>query len=486
MKPIYRAASKRTLVIRASLFVSLLFSSFACSEDKFLDLVPQDRLDKTNFFKTDVEVVTAINGVYATQRNIYGNYNVFILQEARSDNASQNQNDQPERVAPDIFAEQSGNLLILDAWTNMYNLVNLANAVIGRSGAATGNQALVARAIAEAKFLRAMTYFQMVTLWGDVPLRTTETVDFSNTTLPRTPAAKVYDQIVADLNEASSTLPNTYDDSKFNEKGRATRDAALTLLGKVELQRGNKPAAAAALRQLLKKYSLLPNYADVHAAENENSAESIFEVGFNPANQTGLGLPGSFIPQSEATRLGIAAGGVGGPLPVFPTQDLVNAYTAQDKRKSATVTLSVADGKPYISKFKDVAAVAQGHNVNLVVLRYADVLLMLAEAIGESPEAYEYINLVRQRAGLGPIGGATPGSFLEKLMSERQLEFAFEQHRWEDLRRLAPEQTLSLMTAHLSRQLGKQFTLTNSDLLFPIPATEIEVSKGIVTQNPGY
>ncbi|MEJ0055688.1 MAG: RagB/SusD family nutrient uptake outer membrane protein [Bacteroidota bacterium] len=270
-----------------------------------------------------------------------------------------------------------------------------------------------------------------------------------------------------------------------NELGRATKYSALTLIGKVELQRGNKPAAEAALRQVLGKYTLLTNYKDIHKAGNDNSAESIFEVNFNPANQTGMGLPPNLIFQSELTRMGVLSNGTTQPA-LFPTTSMMNAYEANDNRKAATVAVSIAENRPYIIKYLDPASAAQGHDINLVVLRYADVLLMLAEAIGETPEAYGFINLVRARANLGPISGATAGTFTDKLMQERRVEFAFEQHRWFDLLRLPAAQVQSIMTTQLTVQQGTTVTVTANDLLFPIPQPEIDVSKGVVTQNAGY
>jgi hypothetical protein len=295
----------------------------------------------------------------------------------------------------------------------------------------------------------------------------------------------IYDQIVDDLNQAITVLPATYPGGVRNEIGRATKFAALTLLGKVELQRGNKPAAVAALSQVIGKYSLMANYGDIHKAGNDNKVESIFEVNFNPANQTGFGMPANLIYQSEMTRLGIKANGTTAPA-VIPTTSLINAYEVNDLRKNATITISVAEGKPYISKYLDPAAAAQGHDINLVILRYADVLLSLAEALGESTEAYGHINEVRDRAGLDPIDGSTAGTFIQKVMQERRVEFAFEQQRWFDLLRLPAADVTTIMTSQLTQQQGTAVTVTANDLLYPIPQPEIDLANGLVKQNLGY
>jgi len=474
-------ANRSTPGVFGLAFMIALITS--CSDD-FLDVVPLDRIDKSTFYSTDAEMVVAVNGVYASLRGNYGNLNLFTMREGRSDNGQLNPNGQSEQISLDSFNETPGNLLVLDGWTNIYRAISLANAVVQFGPDATGDQALIARTIAEAKFLRALSYFELVVLWGPVPLRTTVT-DVENASEATSPVADIYNQIVADLTDASSVLPTAYAGGTNNDVGRATKYAALALLGKVELQRGNKSAAEAALRQVLGKYSLLPNYADLYKAGTNSNAESIFEVNFNPGNQTGLGFPANLVYQSEMTRLGIKANGTTAPA-VIPTNSLLNSYEPGDLRKAATITIAVAENKPYISKYLDYAAADQGHDINLIVIRYADVLLSLAEAIGESTESYGYINLVRDRADLGSIDGATPGTFMDKLMQERRVEFAAEQLRWMDLLRLPPAQVTNIMTTQLTAQQGTPVTVTSNDLVFPIPQPEIDLAEGLVTQNPGY
>ncbi len=461
----------------------LLFFMLSCKKS-ILEVVPEDRIDRRTFYSTDAQVIIAVNGVYATLRGDYGNLNLFVMREARSDNGQLNPNGQSEQISLDAFKETSGNLLVLDGWTNMYRTISLANAVIENGPKATGDKALIDRAIAEAKFIRGLTYFQIARLWGQAPLRLTVT-DVENPIVPSSTMADIYNQIVKDLTEASSVLPESYPGGASKEVGRATKYSALALLGKVELQRGNKAASVTALRQVLGKYSLQINYADLFKAGNDNQPESIFEVNFNPANQTGLGLPANFVYQSEFTRLGIKANGTTQPA-VIPTTSIINAYEPGDLRKAATIAISVAENKPYIKKYIDPAAAAQGHDINLLVIRYADVLLSLAEALGEGTEAYGLINQVRTRAGLGPISAATPGMFIDKIMQERRVEFAFEQERWFDLLRLPAAQTLSIMSAQLTQQQGMPATVLITSLLFPIPKPEIDLGGGQVKQNPGY
>lgn len=478
--------------------VALLLSFSSC--DKFLDVEPKGTIDAGKFYANPGELVFALNGVYQQQRVVYGDFSFYNIVESRSDNTKQDQTDQKERVETDTFEETPGNLLLVGVWTNIYSVINNANTVIARSVSVPANtpdeKTLVARTVAEAKFIRAMSYFDLANLFGGVPLRTEPTTDFSKTIVARGSLDATYDLIIKDLTEASTVLPDSYDGSLYSEKGRATRFAALTLLGKVQLQKGNPTAASTALQSVIGKYSLLPNYSAIHAAGNNNSAESIFEISFNPTNSTGLTFNNALIPASEAQRLGIVAGGSGGKLHTFPTVDVTKIYEAGDLRSAASFTAYSGGNSPYyISKYIDVKAAGDGSDINLVVLRYADALLMKAEADGESAASYELINQVRRRAfGKSPsspdptidISAATPGTFIDKVMYERRCELIFEGHRWLDLKRMPQDKALKIINDNMAAEYTGVPTVVATRFIYPIPQQEILVSEGVVTQNPGY
>ena len=490
---------------RTSLFfimacVSLMITS-CVDQDDFVNLSPEDRIDAGAFFSNADELVFAVNGIYSSQRSVYGNTLHFYLIEARSDNAALNQYEQKERVETDTFEETPGNLLLVQVWTQNYILINNANTIIARAPDVPADnsveEGLLTRSVGEAKFIRAMAYFTLVNMFGDLPLRIEPTTDFENADLARSPSADIYALIVSDLTDAISVLPNSYAGGSFNEVGRATKSAAQALLGKVQLQNGNKSAASSALSSVIGQYNLLANYADIHAPGNNNTAESVYEVNFNPANQTGLGMNNSFIPSSVASSLGIVAGGQAGRLGCFPTQDFMTIYEVGDLRSPSNFALYDNNGsmEPYISKYIDAAAAGSGSDINLVVLRYADVLLMKAEADGESAASYELINQVRRRAfGQDPgtadsaidISSASPGTFLDKVMLERRRELAFENHRWSDLKRLSSSETLSIINAQMAAEYTGIPNVSAYQLIYPIPQGEIDVSNGVVTQNPGY
>ncbi|MDA0193505.1 MAG: RagB/SusD family nutrient uptake outer membrane protein [Bacteroidetes bacterium] len=496
----YKLIESRTM--KGYTFLLMMLAVFSC--DDFAEVEPEDRIDATTFFANDLEVVIGVNGAYAAQRGIFGDMQSFNLLETRSDNTVQNTNEQAERFETDTFEEGIGNLPNLVVWGRMYNVINLANLVITRGPDAQGDANLISRAVGEAKFLRAFSYFHMVVMWGGVPLRLEPIKDFgdeSQTIVPRSTATQVYDQIVSDLNDATATLPDSYAGGLNKEKGRATRLAALTLLGKVQLQRGNISEAVTALRQVEGRYSLLADYSNIHSSGNNNSAESIFEINFLPGNQTAYGLNNGFLPLSEATRFGIVlGGGAAGELGVRPSLDMINIFEPGDLRLAASIGFLNDDpnAEAYVNKFVDYTAGVNGHNMNIVALRYADVLLMLAEALGEGAESYELINMVRRR-GFGldstvpdpavDVDGTTTGTFIEKVMDERRRELAFELHRWIDLLRLPQADVLNIMNTHLNNEpeySGDVFNLTANNLLYPIPTSEVESSGGVVAQNPGF
>src|SRR5690606_1023076 len=319
----------------------LILTLGAC--DDFIEVAPEDIIDAESFFSNPDELIFAVNGVYASQRSVFGSLEYYNLIEARSDNAAQNQLDQKERVETDTFEETPGNLLMVRIWTQNYILINNANNVIQRAPDVpfeTGTEEdLINRGIGEVKFLRAASYFILTNMFGDVPLRTEATTDFENATLPKSPVADIYAQIISDLEDAIEVLPNTYAGGTFNEEGRATRMAALSLLGKVYLQRGNNSAASTTLENVIGQYSLLDDYSMVYAPGNDNTDESIFEISFNPGNQTGLGMNNNFIPAGEAAALGIVAGGFSGNLPTYPTQDVQDIYEAGDLRREASISI---------------------------------------------------------------------------------------------------------------------------------------------------
>jgi hypothetical protein len=450
------------------ILIVALVGMVSCS-DSFTDLAPISQRNVDNFYKTEGDMEVAVNAIYSTLKNI-GTYNqsYWVLQELRSDNTFWDGTGLAEEITVfDKFTDISTSFISEDAWNDSYLGISRANIVLEFIGDIEMDQTLKDQYIGEALYLRALFYYHLTVGFGNIPLilKVPASVEEGNEHTQVGPAA-VYSQLVADLSEAENKLPRSYDGADI---GRATKGAAATLLGRVLLTNGDKGGAATVLKRVLTMgYSLVDNYADIWGVDNENNSESIFEVQF----EGGFGNQGNaFTSQFNGD---LAASVTSGQRNI-PERDLIDAFEAGDLRfamiDSVTPTntgWTVKYGRA--NGFSD----ADAPN-NWVVFRYADVLLMLAEALGEGGEAYGYINDVRARAGLGNIDGGTAGSFSEKLLHERRVELAFENHRWADLLRFGVAE--SVMAAQ-----GKP---VNGKLLFAIPQRELDLNSNFV-QNPGY
>jgi len=258
--------------------------------------------------------------------------------------------------------------------------------------------------------------------------------------------------------------------------GRVTSGAVNALLGRVYLTNGDKSLAVIALNKVVdsKNYSLASDYAKLWGAANENGPESIFEIQFKTGGQG----EGSGYFEYFASIIGRAGGVGGGNTPMTITPDLLTAYQAGDQRYAKSIYRNnrLPDTTYSLKYISTQTTTFDGDN-NWYVSRYADVLLMLAEALGESTQAYVYINQVRARAGLPAIAATTPSTFAKQLLDERRVEFAFENHRWQDLLRFGVAKST----------MAKQLAVTEAEirLLFAIPQKEIDVSNGKLVQNPG-
>jgi hypothetical protein len=223
------------------------------------------------------------------------------------------------------------------------------------------------------------------------------------------------------------------------------------------------------------QYELIPSYQDIWGVENKNNEESIFEIQFKSGGQ-GTGSP---FTEYYSPNLSISGGVGGGNAPQAIPDELLDVYEATDDRLNSFGEVD-DDGAPYLNKYDGTQFAAFDGDNNFVVFRYADVLLMLAEAIGESQESIDLIDEVRERSGLTTSIADLPGSFSEKLLAERQREFVGENKRWPDLVRfgVAPQ----VMADFLA---DEGISTNDVRLLYPIPQREIDSSSGALSQNPG-
>ena len=487
--------------------------SFSCTED-FLEIDDPNSVIVGNFYSNETEVEQALNGIYGQLQGIIGSQ--FIFNELMTDNTTIHLNAQDRGQVDRIEAFEtwtiaSANVNIDQMYAGYYNSLHNINTTLARikesdlQGTGKVNQYT-----GELLFLRAYYYYNLAHYFGPVILLTEplESVEGSQT-LTRSAEEDIYNQIIADLTEASTLLPEKQAYSG-NDIGRVPKGAALTLLGKVFLTLGRYGEAITELDKVLGNYSLLPDYEDIFDPDNKNHAESIFEVQFLGGNNLGehSGFAYTFAPLfSNGIITGFAAVGTGGFN--MPTNDLINDYEPGDLRKDASLREGYTDNGtfvniPYIIKYTHEHALPGRTDDNWPVLRYADVLLMLAEAINEQSgptgQAYEYLNEVRNRAGLSSLSGLNTASFREAVFHERRIELAFENHRWFDVRRqYSNAELVSLLNSHGQDELdsptinrsgvpfgGNDYDFEEYEILFPIPDSQISLQKESLQQNPGY
>jgi starch-binding outer membrane protein, SusD/RagB family len=479
-------------VYKAAL-VTLLLSS--CGKG-FIDLKPISVITTDNFYQTEEDFRNAINGAYNALRSggTYGT-DSYIFGEIRSDNslavASGSVTDQDEF---DRFYIRTTNPFINNRWSNSYTSIARCNAILDRITPIAISDVLKNRYIGEAKFLRALFYFNLVRTFGDVPLVLKEITNADEGyEYGRNPKADVYAQIEKDLTEAAAALPPSYTGA---DVGRATKGAAQAILGRVLLTQKKFAPAAVQLKAVidLNQYALVTtSYADFFKVSNKNNIEAIFDVQYKSGGiGQGNNWPNSFAPQNSGNAV-IMFGGGGNNV---PTDDLVNDYEAGDLRKAATIATSYVNANGatipgnFVKKYFDVPTVNNDNGNNIPIIRYADVLLMYAECLNEAGfvangDAFAYLNEVRRRAGLGNLTAVeVPGQAAFRLVMEheRRVEFAFENLRWYDLVRT--DRAITVLNGK-SAQINMVNPVTLQNQVFPIPQSQIDINKTKITQNEG-
>lgn len=421
------------------IILSLLGILLVSCED-FTDLAPISNRNEAEFYRNADDFNVAINASYSglQDNGVYGRA-YWTMFEMRSENTDQG----PDatglaRQYTEInnFTEDPLNETVTSAWVSSYKVIANSNVILNRIESVEMDNSIKERITGEALFLRSLMYYHLAVAYGNIPLQLTPFNPGDE--LNQVDANTVYAQLILDLEKAENLLPVSYSSS---EKGRATKGAAATLLAKVQLIVGQDDAAEVVLRRIINSYGyrLLDNYADLWGSENENNDESIFEVQFVSG---GLGQGSSFTNDFSPSAFLQTGSGFGRNR---PTPALVNSFDSQDERFEASIGTSYINAQGveimanHVRKYESNPSSENDSDVNFIVFRYADVLLMLAEALGESEESYQLINQVRARAGLTGINTNTPGTFEKKLLLERQLELAFENHRWADLKRFNSE-----------------------------------------------
>jgi hypothetical protein len=462
----------KTYKIIAVLLLALGYSS--CSES-FFELEPSNSVTTDKLYKTAGDFNIAVIGCYAKLQRQVDFYTECC--EYRSDNSylTAPTAGTQDRYDIDQFVETAANGILTDYWANFNNGVFRCNMVLEYIDGAGFDAKLKNQYKGEAMFIRAWTYFNMYRTWGGVPT-TRKVVSVSEALkIGRSSEEEMFNLIAGDLKQIvdENILPESY---TGNDVGRVTSGAAQALLGKVYLTFHKWEEARDVLSQLIGKYTLLPNPGDVFDVNNKMNREIIFAVRFNK-NEVGEGHGYWYSASNPATA-------------TLPPSQLLACYPEGDLRKSL-LTYTFAESNVYVlKKFYDVK-IATTNNVgnDQILLRYADVLLMYAEALNEiaysnSPTslALQSLNAVHTRAGLSPVDISTlpdQESFRRAILLERQQEFAYEGHRWFDLVRMGYAKEVMATIGH---------DIDDYRLRFPIPKTEIErvSDNSLLWQNPGY
>lgn len=477
--------------------------------NSMLDVKPYSFSSDNTYYSNEGQILRAVNGVYASLQGLYtGDY--WALTEMSSDNTNY-QYDATDRGVQqreeiDEFLITSTNNYVNNSWSTMYYVIQQTNVIVSRIDQVEfADEQVKNRYLGEVKFIRALQYFNLVRLFGGVPLHVTE-VNSPETAFSNVKASvdEVYAQIIADANDAISFLPDSFGG---NDRGRVTKGAALTLLGEVYLTRKDYAQAASTLEKVLPLgYSLVADYADNFDPTKKNGSESIFEIQFDAGLQTeNSNFIFTFGPRNAKTQLIGFPGNLGGSN--IPTPSLYNAYEAGDNRRDKSIQLfddpsnvgfpeAVAFGGkiPFAKKYYHPPFLEDGRaNENWPVYRYSYVLLMLAEAKNEiaagDGEAHSLLNQVRTRAGLPALTGLSQVQFRAAVDKEQRVELAFENHRWYQLLRNGT--ALEVMNQHgveekkrLTRLSAASYNVQPHKLLYPIPEREVRLNG--IEQNAGW
>ena len=488
---------------RMKLFVAIFLFGFtivflgACTDFLTEDL--KGDFSSDTYYQNDKQALQTINGVYNAITFTNSDNLIWVFGDVASDDAVKggNPGDQAEITYIDEFSANSTNGMIINYWKYAYEAIARANNVIANVPAITMDEVLKNRIVGEAKFIRAYSYFNLVNIFGKVPLKLLPQLNQETIHVPLSEVSAIYQQIETDLSDAAAVLPVSYGTA---DVGRATQGAALAMLGKVNLFQQKWSDAIGYFHQVegLGIYRLLPQYADNFKLAHENSSESIFEIQHlkdqNPG--TGSQMNQWFAPASE-----------GGYYFNAPTQKLVDAFEKSttgevDPRLDASVG---RDGQPWLNgdifsaswspsgfltkkhqqPLSEVSSSLKGDgDLNYIYLRVADLLLMKAEAFnenGNADSARANLNKVRQRARAS-FNGAPPADLLADITSldksalttairnERRVELAQEFHRYFDLMRWGKDVA--------EAALGEKFKYETKKYL-PLPQKEIDANQAI-------
>jgi len=467
--------------------ISTLILSVAITSCKksFVDITPQGIVPVNTYYTTEIDIKNTLIGAYSSLRPIYNEQ--YGFGELPSDNAQTYGESEVLYGEQDKLTWQPTSINLQDAWKRFYATIAYANIVLEHVNTPSMTQANRDSYTGQAKFIRALMYFNLVRMYGGVPLILNEiTSEEQAYTYNRATAAVVYAQIEKDLTEAAVALPPSYTGSEI---GRATSIAANALLGKVYMFQNKFPQAESTLATVVATAGLPLPYDQIFGLGKDNNKDIIFSVqylggGFGEGNT----FARSFVPQPSGTTITAVTGNSNNA----GTLDLYNSFEAGDNRLNTAIGLYSAGTLQYYypKKFiyQSVGANSEGDN-DWPILRYADIILLYAEALNENnktSDALIQLNLIRTRSNLAEKTGLSQADARTVIRHERRIELCFEGERWFDLIRW--NIMVEVMQAHKDNYVPANGSIGNivSTLgLYPIPQRERSLNPNL-TQNPGY
>jgi hypothetical protein len=501
----------------------------ALSCEKKLNQIPISSATTPTFYAQPSDFIQAVNAAYNSLRGYPDR--LMELSEVRSDNIYPSNNDVGRDHDPiNNFAPGiAPNVYVEEGWRSDYGGIFKANTVLeqlAKNAGFVGSTVLANRLAAEAKFLRAFFYFDLVRYYGKVPVVDHTVSAAEANTIPRSPLADVYALIISDLQFAIANLPLNFSGAYPlygpTDIGRATKYAAEAILAQVYMTRSgptyNIEGAGMGLNEWNLALPLLQDIitnggfvfnpaqyafpvpgAGIFSYTNQNPStnkEAVFDVLYLTQANSGLGAtyPWALVPQDFFNTYGnpSTSGALGAP---SVSSNLVNSYPPGDKRLSPTIhtTQYGSSAYPFFRKYLDTTKVPTTNSrfdwaINFIAVRYTDVLMLKAECIlhgapGTQADVDAIVNQVRARAGLAPIANVT----LAQLFDERRREFAGEGSRWFDLQRSG--NLVTIMNAWRTVEdaaLHKMNPITANHIIYPVPQTQLDAAPGLYTQNPGY
>ncbi|MVN22020.1 RagB/SusD family nutrient uptake outer membrane protein [Mucilaginibacter arboris] len=500
---------------------TIAFSFLVSSCTKDLNQAPISSQTTATFYQSPSDFIQGINAVYADLRGYPDR--LAYLSEIRSDNiygvsVTVRDWDPINNFAPGI----SANTYVEEGWSTDFNGIFRANTVldqITKNGSYVGSASLATRLQAEARYLRAFYYFDLVKYYGKLPIIDHPVTAIEATSIARSPVADVYKLIIADLQFAAANLPASYTGVDI---GRATKYAAEATLAQVYMARSGSTygiegpglgsnewnLALPLLNDIINsgQFVFNPSYTSIFSYSNQSPApgtnkEAVFDVMYLSGASGTSSIYGADFPWQLAPNtyfLSLKDTKSNGSLEIIPvSNNLTNSYATADVRKAQTIytkgyTYSgTMEIRPFFQKWIDISKIPTTSRfdwgINFIAIRYTDILMLKAECIlngatGSQTDVDAIVNQVRTRAGLPSITGVTKA----QLLDERRREFADEGSRWFDLQRSG--NLLTIMNAWRTTEdtQNKINPITANYILYPVPQSQLDAAPGLYTQNPGY